>query len=401
MRVLQLVPFASDDGAYGGPFSVAVQQAQELVRRGADVTIVGGWLGSGAAPDTVRGVPASLFPARRVIPGPRFAGLVSPGLSRWLRHNAGDTDVAHIHLSRDLLCLQALSALRRRRIPYVTQTHGMLTPDPRIAAKAVDRLVVAPGLRRAATRFALSETEADLLLQVAPGVGEVTQLGNGIASSVSVARQEPSPVGVPEILFLSRLHPRKRVLTFAQVARQLAGEGVPARFVVVGPDGGERHALERFIEEHDLHGSLSYEGPVAPEAAAARLAKADVFVLPSVDEPYPMALLEALAMGIPSVATTSCGIADVLRDTGAADVVEPDVESLTVAVRRLAQSREARRQLGSLASRVAHEHFSIARVGETLISCYTGAIRGARDRADVGRATSGLSRAGAARRAVT
>ena len=61
MRILHVVTLVDDKSSYGGPLTVAVNQCQELRRRGHDAQILAGWRGKGNPPDEVEGVPAHLF----------------------------------------------------------------------------------------------------------------------------------------------------------------------------------------------------------------------------------------------------------------------------------------------------------------------------------------------------
>ena len=90
MRILHVVTVVDDRSSYGGPLTVAINHCQELSRRGHDARILAGWLGAGEPPTELEGVPARLFPVRRLIPGMRFSSLLSPALLRGLRREARD-----------------------------------------------------------------------------------------------------------------------------------------------------------------------------------------------------------------------------------------------------------------------------------------------------------------------
>jgi len=265
--------------------------------------------------------------------------------------------------------------LAKAGIPYVTQTHGMVAPDRRLRVRLLDRMLTLPAIHRASTKFVLSDTEdADMVDLLSPVV-HTQRLRHGIA----LARGDVSGV-VPlqsrstelDVLFMARLHPRKRVLEFAEAARNLLREGHNLRFTVIGPDGGDLADLESFIEEGapELSGRLVYGGALEHEQAMKRLRKADIFVLPSVDDPFPITLLEALAAGTPSICTTECGISGELRDAEAALVVEPGPEMLTAALRTLVSSPQRRSALSAAGPRCARARFSISRVADQLLAAY-------------------------------
>jgi glycosyltransferase involved in cell wall biosynthesis len=300
----------------------------------------------------------------------RFSGLLSLRLLRWAYRHAGSFDVVHVHLARDLIPLLTATIAGRAGTPFVVQTHGMIVPDQRAAARLLDRLLTRRALQQAVARLVLTPQERTDLQQVVGDGAPLTVLRNG----VTVPERRPAGGEPTDVLFLGRLHPRKRVLDFARAALALSEEGVPARFSVVGPDDGDLPELRRLI--HDRPGAadvLRYEGAMSHDRAVARMAAADIFVLPAVDEPFGMTLLEAMAAGVPSVCTTGCGLAEELSADGSVLAVEPGVESLTAAVRRLVHDGEYRSRLGAAGRRTVEARYSMREVGDQLLRIYRGA----------------------------
>jgi glycosyltransferase involved in cell wall biosynthesis len=366
VRVLHVVTLAGSDGAFGGPLTVARGQVAELAERGHDALLVAG---ARARDVPVRDARVRTFRARQVVPGAGFSGLASPAMLRWLWRHARTYDVAHVHLGRDLVTLLAAFVLLVRRVPYVTQTHGMVPPDRRPRARVLDALLTRRVLRGARVRYVLTDRESADLPRVVPG--RVTRLGNGVRLPDVTAAPGPDP----EVLFCARLHPRKRPVAFVELAAAVRAAGVPARFALVGPDEGELPAVRARIAALGLGGLVTVEGALPPDAVAARVARATVYVLPSVDEPFPMSLVEAMALGVPSVCTTSCGIAGLLRELDAAVVAEPDVASLAVAVLGLLADDARRAALGARARAAVAAQFSVAAVADALERDYAAATR--------------------------
>jgi glycosyltransferase involved in cell wall biosynthesis len=374
VRILHVVTLVDDQASYGGPLTVALGHCAELQRRGHEPLLVAGWRGSGRPPGTIEGVSARLFPVRSVVPGRRYAGLYSAAMHAWFRRYTKEFDVAHVHLARDLVPLAATSVLRHAGVPYVAQTHGMIRPDPRRTARLIDRSMTVPSLRAAAHLLSLTPLEDDDLVQVAGDGRSPTRLRNGIAArpgGIAATGGEPRLL---DAIFLARLHPRKRVMAFARAAETLIAEGVPARFVVIGPDGGDLPALSGFIASRPhLNGRLHYEGALPHEEALERLRRADVYVLPSVNEPYPMTVLEALAAGVAVVCTDSCGLASPLRAARAGEVVAPTDESLAAGMREVLTDTAHRRRLAANARQAAQSTFSLEAVVDDLEGCYAHA----------------------------
>ena len=366
MRILHVVPVVDDAASYGGALSVAVNQCIELRRRGHDARIAGGWRGRGTVPGELEGVPVHLFRAYAPMPGLGPTGLYSPALARWLRRRATSFDVAHVHLSRDVLPLAVVRRLQRLGVPYVVQPHGALAPRTGPVARVLDSWMTRRAVIGARHVFATGLDERDAIARVAGTAGTVSLLQGGVVlpDRVPVSRGG----GPVDVLFVGRLQPNRRVMAFAAAADRLVRDGVDAVFTVVGPDGGDLRRLRRFLADRpQLQDRLRYEGPLPHTRALERLRRADVYVHPSVDgEAFPMSLLEAMAAGVPSICTTDCSLAGVLAREHAAIVANPTDDALYGAMRRLLTDRGAQLRLSSRAAATAASEFSMTAIAEVL-----------------------------------
>lgn len=381
MRVLHVVTLVGGGGAFGGPVSIAREQCVELARRGHEVTLAAGWDGVGDVALAGTGVTRRLFPVR-ALPGGRvvttppaqrvISQLVAPDLVRWLGEHAAGFDLAHVHLGRDLISQSAAAALRRAGAPYVAQTHGMITTDTRLRARMMDALSVARSIRRAGALLSLNDAEADELTDLFEATPPITVLPNGIAAGPAV---RPRPRGGrPEVLFVGRLHPRKRVLLFIDAAAVLLANGISARFAIVGPDQGDLAAARQRIQRLGLSHVVRYEGALAPDLIPDRMAAADVLVVPSAIEPFGMVALEAMAVGVPVVLTDSCDLAGPLRARGAAEVRRATPHDLAEGVAAVLTD-EGRRQALVAAGRAAIDsEYSIRAVVDRLERVYASVL---------------------------
>ncbi len=145
--------------------------------------------------------------------------------------------------------------------------------------------------------------------------------------------------GLPELL--------KAIPTIAQRFSQ-----VRFRLVAVPPD-----LVESMLPSEHL-GRCVIEGWVTGREKSRRLAQADLFVLPTHGEGMPIAILEAMAAGLPIVATDVAGIPDMVRHEQEGLLIPPgDVPALAAAVMRLLDSPDLREAMGRRgAERVAEEY---------------------------------------------
>lgn len=371
LRILHVATLLTPDGAYGGPVRVATNQVRSLRARGHDAVLVAAASGFDRLPTTWDGVPVVTFPAVRAVPGTGFAGLAAPAMVRWIRTHGTRADVAHVHLARDLVTLPAAAVWGRSGKPFVTQTHGMVMPSGHPFAAPLDAVLTRRVVARASTSFALTPVEEAGLRTLFGRAATVRHLVNGVPLPA-----EGDPLADPrrpEVLFLARLHARKRPLVFVEAAARLAPRFPTARFTLVGPDEGQAAAVRERIADlpGDARARVTWEGALPPERTARRLARSALYVLPSVDEPFPMSVLEAMSCGVPVVVTRSCGLAAPVERAGAGAVVGEDVDDLAAAVAAFLEDPAHRRATGARARELVREDYSMDTVAEALEQAYT------------------------------
>lgn len=369
MRILQVVTLLSPDGAYGGPARVALNSSAELIRRGHDVTVAAATRGYQNPPTEVGGVPVKLFDARSLLPTGRFSGTSAPGLARWFRANGANYDLVHIHFARDLVVLPIAMSARRRRIPYVLQTHGMVTPSDHFLRAPLDAAWTRRALRDAGAICYLTAQEKHQLIAVAGTRLRLVELGNGVPD-YPCAPAYPDP---PEVLFAARLHSRKRPLAFIEMARMLLDSGVDARFTLLGSDEGEGPAVKAAsVGER----RINWEGAVAPDRVPQRMAAARVYVLPSIREPYPMTVLEAMSVGVPVVIADDCGLAATVDRTGCGIVTDSTATSLAAAVAKILGDNGLAAEMGRRGRAAARTEFGMPAICERLEETYARVKQG-------------------------
>ena len=118
---------------------------------------------------------------------------------------------------------------------------------------------------------------------------------------------------------------------------------------------------------------MTVEGPLPPEETLARLARSDYFVLPSVDEPFGMAAVEAMSVGKPVIVTQSCGSRTRCWNTQPARSGSSRRE-LQEAMERPVIDGPRRRMLGANGRRLVEDRFTIDRIVAQLVADYAESI---------------------------
>lgn len=377
MRILHIVALVTPDGAYGGPVRVAMNQTAALHQRGHTVKVAAAASGFPHRPTQLGSVPAELFASMGSVPGLGFASTWAPRMRSWLNANASQFDIAHVHLGRDLVTLPAALQLRRLRIPYVCQTHGMIRARSHRLAPVIDRVWTNKLLRDAAEILCLDEREhADLIEIVGPDCN-YELLPNGVppASDYAAARNGRND-DIPEVLFLSRLHKRKHPEVFAEAALDMLRSGMKARFAIVGINQGAETAVDRVIdvarEEGFGENLLVREPGLPPEDVNERLSRASVYVLPAEREPFGLTVAEALSVGTPVVIRDDGGLANFVRRHNCGLCVSGTAESIHEAVSYLLANPTEAEEMGQRGAAAVKAELSSDSVAARLESIYQG-----------------------------
>lgn len=169
------------------------------------------------------------------------------------------------------------------------------------------------------------------------------------------------------LVHVSNFRPVKRVLDVVEVFRRVREE-MPARLLLVG-DGPDRTKVLRHCREHGVCEQITFIGslPLVEEV----LVGADLFLLPSEQESFGLAALEAMACQVPVVATAAGGLPEVVRH-GETGYLLPvgDVEGMAEAALHLLRDEERRRRFGREGRRWAVERFNQERVVQAYRAVY-------------------------------
>jgi glycosyltransferase involved in cell wall biosynthesis len=283
--------------------------------------------------------------------------------------------------------LASLRWSRRERRPYLIAPHGML--DPWAVGNAAWKKRLAgwwfenAHLAGAACLHALTEAEAKAIR--AHGLSNpICVVSNGVEFPRETVHARPPWAGEAEadrkiLLFLGRLHPKKGLENLLRAWR-LVQPGPGAHdwmLVIAGWDQGRyQQQLERMVQEAGIGASLQIVGPQFDRDKAASLTCADAFVLPSLSEGLPVAVLEAWSYGLPVLMTEACNLPEGFA-AGAALPIGAERAGIAAGLRRLfAMSDEERRDMGRRGQALVRERFTWRSVGEQMAAVYQWMLGG-------------------------
>lgn len=366
---LSIALMLESDGP-GGAEVIVFQLAEELRRRGHHVHPVGprhgvGWLGArfrdaGFAPET--------FHLRRPLDWDGVRQLEA--LFRRLR-----VDVVHSH--EFTMAVYGTMAARRVDVPHVITMHGK-------------QGITSAWRRRVALRWAYRNSRATVAVSQATKRSMDEELGlasdvidvipNGIplrpGHPDAVRRELGVQRGEVLLLAVGNLDKRKGHAVLLEALHRLDQEQLPVRWrlaIAGGRGGDERPVLERYAAEHGMSDRihiLTHRDDVPNLQAAA-----DVFVMPSLWEGLPLAVLEAMLAGNPIIASRTSGIPEAVTHDVEGLLVPPgDVTALASALRTVLVDPDARARLGDAALRRAQRQFTIATMADAYERLYHGPV---------------------------
>lgn len=284
----------------------------------------------------------------------------------WMAESIRKEGVVHIHAHYATHpALVAWIIHRLTGIPYSVTVHAHDI--------FVNRTMLREKLQEAAAVVAISDFNRSYLMQhLGPQIGEkihIIHCGINLAEYGGSAKTAHA-TGQFEIISVGSLQPYKGQKDLIAACAILAHRGVPFRCRIIG--GGElESSLRTQIAELKLEGCVELSGPRNQKEVAAMLAEADCYVQPSVVtstgkmEGIPVSLMEAMASGVPVVATSISGIPELVRDGDTGLLVPPGspdavADALQEVLNKPAEARQRVERAQALVSSEFDIHKTVA-----------------------------------------
>lgn len=286
------------------------------------------------------------------------------------------------------------------RSAQVDQLHAHFATEPAAIAMATARLLERPftftahamdlyvrtrGLptkaRSAARVVTVCEYNVARLREACPGLPaeRIALVYCGVDTREFTLRPEPAPATEMRLLSVGRLVPKKGFDDLIRAVGLLRDAGQVVRFEIIG-DGRERLHLEELIEHLHLHGIVRLLGHQPNSRVREALVKSDAFVLPCVvdaggdRDSMPVVIKEAMAVGVPVIATNEVGNPEMVDDQVGRLVPPRSPEAIALAIAELqALDAAERRALGIAARQRAVERFDLHAQTAALIEVFAAA----------------------------
>ncbi len=291
---------------------------------------------------------------------------------RWIKAHHQEFDVLHATMGYHHSMVPSAYAVQLGLPAVITiATHG---GDLGMRASRLSRLLGLPQRRRRLARqiSAFAATSHDIeqeLLDAGVAEGRVHRIPYGVNASKfhpidveakSTLRKKMGIRELPTFVFVGELVPRKRPKLILEAMRRLR-ESCDGKFqtVFVGPDNNPDYVeqMKSFVADHQLDSNVVWAGfqrEVAPYFQCA-----DAFILASVVEGLPNAMLEAMASGLPVIGTLISGMKDMVVPNKNGFIIQPTVDALADAMQVLIQDTSKRESYGRASLAIAQEQFTL------------------------------------------
>jgi len=379
MRILRSIHSLNPAG--GGPVEYVIRSSIALMERDHDVEIVC------LDPPNAPWLPQSALKIHALGPGSRRYGY-APRFSQWLQDPEcfRGFDVAIIHGLWLYNSFGAWRVFRRTGLPYYVFPHGMLDPwfNRTYPLKHLKKLLYWPWVERRVLRDAAavlftSEEERRLARKSFPFYRCREKVVNyGIAPpdvDLASAREDflgrfPELRGKGLLLFLGRLHQKKGCDLLIQAFA--AGHDSSMHLVVAGPCENEAY-LSRLKELAAKTGApITFTGMLSGALKWGALSSADVFVLPSHQENFGIAVVEALACATPVLISNQINIWREIESDNAGYVETDDLVGTTRLIERWTRTSSGQRELmRANAAKCFAQRFEIQRAVDSLLEAIT------------------------------
>lgn len=397
---------SAEPPAESGSVAIWIYQVTQRLAQSCDVIVYGKKCQAGKSAEFSQGVQyryvSNSLDGRLL----RLLGLSSrvrprnrPYFSSWLYYFAyivkvaldlrkADCDIVHIqNLSQFVPIVRALNP----RIKIVLHMHCQWLTQ-------LDRTMIRRRLEKTDLVLGCSEYVTGKVRRCFPSLAHRCRtLYNGVDVTPVGAGRRGNGDPVRRILFVGRISPEKGLHVLLEAFREIAERCPEAQLDIVGPRaalplafiyklsddpkvsglaafcGGDYLADLRKRLTPELMKRVSFSGVLAHSALAERYAAADLYVQPSFTETFGVPIAEAMAAGVPVVATRVGGMPEAVEDGRTGRLVEPDdAGALAEAVVDLLSDEGRRRSMGEAARRRAVERFSWEQITRNVWDLYQG-----------------------------
>ncbi|MBD2385318.1 glycosyltransferase [Cylindrospermum sp. FACHB-282] len=384
MKILHIIPSVAS--VRGGPSQAVLETVKALRNQGVDAEIATTNDNGNDLLDLPLGklidykqVPVQFFPrfSPKVNSIREFA--FSSQLTRWLWQNVSNYDLLHVHAIFSYASTAAMAIARFQNIPYIVRPLGQLSEwslQQSAGKKQIYlHLIERTNLNHSRALHLTSQQEQQEVYRLALSAPSFV-LPHGLSIPPPIPhvryllRQHLNvPADEPVILFLSRLHPKKGLEYLIPALGKLTHHRFT--FVLAGSGSQEYEAeIESLLISTGIRSRTHFAGFVAGETKNLFLQGSDLFALTSHAENFGLAVLEALAVGVPVLVSPGVALASVVQQHQLGYIAELDVLAIASAIEQYLSHPQETKEMSDRARQVVMENYTWDRVAQEMVVLY-------------------------------
>jgi glycosyltransferase involved in cell wall biosynthesis len=300
-------------------------------------------------------------------------------LTAWLWDNISQYDILHIHAIFSYASTMAMAIARLKNIPYIVIPHGLLSEwslqQSTCKKQIYMRLIEQANLNHSQAIHLTSQLEQQEFAQLELSAPSFV-LPHGLSHppqipyASSLLRQHLNlPADEPVILFLSRLHPKKGLDYLIPALGKLTHHRFT--FVVAGSGSQEYEAeIESALVSNGIRDRTYIAGFVAGETKNLFIQGSDLFALTSHAENFGLAVLEALAVGVPVLVTPGVALAAIVQKYQLGYVPVLDVLAIAKDIEEYLTHPQEAKDMGDRARQIIREQYTWDKVAAKMVEIY-------------------------------
>lgn len=397
MKILFLIHGYKPAFRLGGPIISVSELAEQLVKKGHQVTVV--TTNSNLDEDIdvplnqvvdVNGVSVLYFKRTEFLSDifpfisylSKASGFVyASAMKAYMKEIIDSFDLVHTHLPFIYPTYLASKLAKNFNVPLFYHQRGVLDPKRlnfrSLKKKAYIKLVELPILRQAATLIALTQAEVESYKRLCSDC-PCRVVPNGIDTLLYRTKPLQAVFDIPPetqvILFMGRVHPIKGADKLIEAFIKCHNEIPNAILVMAGPD--EFYLEDKFmqrVKENYLTDKVIFPGMTSGELKKDLLARANLFCLPSDAEGFSMAILEALASSTPVMISPGCNFPEV-ESSHAGVVIDNELDKIAESLVKLLSNPEKLQSMGNNGYYLVQQNYTWDRISDEIIDVYKEGI---------------------------
>ena len=301
----------------------------------------------------------------------------SKQISKWLSLNIINFDVIHIHSLFNFPSYIAATFARKAGVPYVIRPAGTINTwkQHKMWKKLIwMNYIENQNFKSVAAIHATSKQETEYLSNYfQSNIIHTIPLGVNLPLATNQNSEKEYKEKL-QVLFLSRINPKKNIPTLLLAIKKLVDRNIPISLKIAGKaDPGQENyekRLSKMVEQLDIKSSVNFIGFVEGKNKTREFNSSDLFVLPSYDENFGIAVIEAMAYGLPVIISNRVALSEKVISYNTGFVIGcDDVYGIANSIQNLYENKKLRSKM-SENSRLLASKFSWSSTADYLVKLY-------------------------------